>query len=503
MNGGWTNPVTLSGTSLIGYAWSSNIGWIKFNPTIGSGDDALPSGQSGGPVSLETNASGNITGNVIGWARACSVFQSGCAGSLRSDSERGGWDGWISLNCSNTGPCATSNYKVTYDSSSGKLSSYAWGADVIGWIDFCPNASDPGLGASACVKVDSFNVTCKTEPAGTVNIGTLVGWISVSQVDPNYQYSWSWNIGNPLSLNGTGPNPEKVSRTENTPGNIRGTLTVTDTTGNTSTGFCDIIVEDQNNPILTVILSSTAQARGSVSSDPDGTPGNPEIDDCETPSGPTVCSNVYGLNSGDVTLTANPDAGPDSGCDITPTNPTGTCSFDWGIDASSCPRNEPTCPITMDREKRVSIRFFDSNDPQIDLSAEPKLLVVNNHNLGQTAISNESTIKNNSTEPATVCVQSFKSLIYPYKSIDAVTGQGVRSQEKVSCLFNVNGDLKDCSAIDNCATIDPNGTVTFSVMMPKLVIDGPRFRQNSPYEIYLTNLPYPLVFRYRASDIRP
>jgi len=53
-----------------GYAWSENIGWIRFDPP-GPYPDA-PS------WSAKVSLSGNQP--VTGWARACSVFQSGCSG---------------------------------------------------------------------------------------------------------------------------------------------------------------------------------------------------------------------------------------------------------------------------------------------------------------------------------------------------------------------------------------------------------------------------------------
>ncbi|MEK7132670.1 MAG: hypothetical protein AAB830_01330, partial [Patescibacteria group bacterium] len=57
------------------------------------------------------------TGAVTGWARAL-------AGTALS----GNWDGWISLSGKNPdyGPVL----------SNGTFSGYAWGADVVGWVDF-------------------------------------------------------------------------------------------------------------------------------------------------------------------------------------------------------------------------------------------------------------------------------------------------------------------------------------------------------------------------------
>lgn len=104
--------VNKSSGNLFGYAWSSNIGWITFNQ----------SELSGCPGSSSCTA--NLSGSTLsGWARALAY----------ADAESGGWDGWISLN--------GSNYGVTFDTNSNEFSGYAWGSDVVGWIDFNPQYS--------------------------------------------------------------------------------------------------------------------------------------------------------------------------------------------------------------------------------------------------------------------------------------------------------------------------------------------------------------------------
>lgn len=51
--------------------------------------------------------------------------------SSMNDSETG-WDGWVSLNCENTGTCGTSDYQATL--TGGSVSGYAWGGDIVGWL---------------------------------------------------------------------------------------------------------------------------------------------------------------------------------------------------------------------------------------------------------------------------------------------------------------------------------------------------------------------------------
>lgn len=123
----------LADGSLSGYAFfdmddpstpQREVGWIKFDPE--------------GPYPGEPFYSAKIdfaTKKVRGWARVCNVFQSGCSGPLKPDSERGGWDGWIKL-----GPLEISgtDYGVWVDNSTSppQLKGWAWGFNVVGWIKF-------------------------------------------------------------------------------------------------------------------------------------------------------------------------------------------------------------------------------------------------------------------------------------------------------------------------------------------------------------------------------
>lgn len=152
---------------LSGYAWSPNIGWIKFGGLSG-----FPTGAG------TTNANATVTtvnpnaGRFSGWARAC-------AGTLNSSpneslpgnctsmtSRTDGWDGWISL--SGTG------YGVSFNPNTGnpEPSSYAWGSDVVGWIDF------------SNVKITPPIVNIKAA------INSFTGPICVTNSDPNANYTW-------------------------------------------------------------------------------------------------------------------------------------------------------------------------------------------------------------------------------------------------------------------------------------------------------------------------
>jgi hypothetical protein len=105
--------------NLSGYAWSDNIGLIKF-----SGLSSFPVGSGTTAADAHYDAS---TGLMTGWARACAGTANGDCSSMTSRTD--GWDGWISL----SGKASdNSNYGVKLDGSH----SYAWGSDVVGWIDF-------------------------------------------------------------------------------------------------------------------------------------------------------------------------------------------------------------------------------------------------------------------------------------------------------------------------------------------------------------------------------
>jgi hypothetical protein len=94
------NTSTDSLYSFFGYAWSPNIGWIKFRNTS---DDTITYG-----VCEDNNK------ELRGWAYNDII-------------------GWISFNCLDTNVCGSSNYKVVENNN--YLYGYAWN-DNIGWIIF-------------------------------------------------------------------------------------------------------------------------------------------------------------------------------------------------------------------------------------------------------------------------------------------------------------------------------------------------------------------------------
>lgn len=116
-----------------GYAWSSNVGWIDFAPS------SPPSSPYPGPPLSSANYN-RVTEDVTGWAKILALGDDGWLKLRKFSSDSGadygvtissvtdefsGWAwngnnndagvGWISFNCLNDSSCASSNYKVIYD----------------------------------------------------------------------------------------------------------------------------------------------------------------------------------------------------------------------------------------------------------------------------------------------------------------------------------------------------------------------------------------------------
>ncbi len=136
--------------TISGYAWSENIGWVSANSADLAG---CPTGICEAKL---------LNGALTGWFKALS------GGTLDS----GGWSGWISLS-------GTSPYLYGPTQVNGVFSRYAWGSDIVGWIDFsgalgsctpattytCPDTSTIVMtNTSSQCAVTTTNTTC-TSPS--------------------------------------------------------------------------------------------------------------------------------------------------------------------------------------------------------------------------------------------------------------------------------------------------------------------------------------------------
>lgn len=103
--------------ALSGYVWSSNIGWISFEPVSVAG---CPTAPCQAYIDFDT-------AEVFGWARVCTVFSAGCSGALKAN--RGGWDGWIRF----SGLLYSAELNDT--SNPSEFFNWAWGDNkVVGWL---------------------------------------------------------------------------------------------------------------------------------------------------------------------------------------------------------------------------------------------------------------------------------------------------------------------------------------------------------------------------------
>ena len=173
--------------TLTGYAWSSNIGWIRFGLPADSTGRLLGGVPAGGAINYNakiigvSDLAGQHTYQLSGWARACSVFLNGCEGNLKPNEQRGGWDGWISLQGSYP------NYQVTKISASDELdvlSGFTWGSTVLGWIKFDPlTATLMAQADTNCPGVCIVPAPPSTATLSVVKIGTGASVSSISSSD--------------------------------------------------------------------------------------------------------------------------------------------------------------------------------------------------------------------------------------------------------------------------------------------------------------------------------
>lgn len=197
---------------LTGYAWSERYGYIKFGDSNSTFDlDEYPSDKttcvtnpkntsSYGPCNVHVVDLGNNGGfQLVGYARFCFVYASGCSGTLKPNSELGGYDGWIAFKTSIGAVSYTPNgnsqgfhgYAWGGGSSSSSSSDYGEGA---GWIRMDPN----NVASIKCVN-GSNNIDCLNadgpivELYTTLNSGTKTGKVAIRR---NTDVTLKWDITN-------------------------------------------------------------------------------------------------------------------------------------------------------------------------------------------------------------------------------------------------------------------------------------------------------------------
>lgn len=155
-----------SSGNISGFAWSPNIGWVKFG--------GLSSFPTGGGTVASNAIYDNTTKLITGWARACAGTISGNCTSMTSRSD--GWDGWISL--------FGTGYGVNLNSSP----SYAWGGDVVGWVDFGGVSVKGSNGVNGQCGASQGQTSTSTPDSNLCSVGSA---LSVGESSDFRTYIWS------------------------------------------------------------------------------------------------------------------------------------------------------------------------------------------------------------------------------------------------------------------------------------------------------------------------
>ena len=311
---------------ITGFAWNNNIGWINFNPggNYPASGNTVPS-----DAYLDVNNQ-----RVFGWARACSVFATGCSGALKSNSQLGGWDGWISLGQSPIGPVPKygiqTQTQVVGNQTNIKFSGFAWGERVVGWLNMAP--------------LVGFEVVCNNcvpaDQALTVQItGNRSGSVSSAPAGINGCSSGSCEASFPQNTNVTltatyganiGVTWAGCNSTNGDTCNVTMDQAKTVTAAFNCTSGCG---GGNSNDILIVGVTNTDGGNGSVNS------SDNNISGC-TASGGT-CTHDYGASGPNgLVLTANPAAGS---------------TVSWGGVCSGASGN--TCTLNVSNTTRAEVTF--------------------------------------------------------------------------------------------------------------------------------------------------
>lgn len=163
---------------LVGYAWSDNTGWISLSC---ANDNSCTDVNYGFFVASDGTVTGYGWSDNVGWVSAQTADITGCPVSpctptLTEDAltgwfkalaggtaQSGGWDGWIRLSGPSYGVIRTGD----------DLSGYAWGSDVMGWVDMslASFTETPGLFEGLCLEDEECDAglpPTPKEPSGSL-----------------------------------------------------------------------------------------------------------------------------------------------------------------------------------------------------------------------------------------------------------------------------------------------------------------------------------------------
>ncbi len=163
-----------------GWAWSSNVGWISFNCT---NTDSCGIVNYGVDVDSFGNLSGYAWSSHVGWINFTGVTYDDSDGSLDGDAnfvaadfESDGWDDGT-LRMSASSPVA---YGPVLNDTTDTFEGYAWGSEVIGWVQFNTAFGSVGLDPFSFIFTADQGLT----PADRVVVGgnVLLNWVTDGSV---------------------------------------------------------------------------------------------------------------------------------------------------------------------------------------------------------------------------------------------------------------------------------------------------------------------------------
>ncbi|MEI6238135.1 MAG: hypothetical protein WCP15_01200 [bacterium] len=168
--------------TLEGWAWSDNIGWIRFNPAF-SGQAGVDADTYGVKLIASTTQTGVY--DIKGWARACAGSLDGVCGAPASRTD--GWDGWIKFSgiwASSTNPSLTGYFGTAavpiVGSPDLKFVGWAWGSDVVGWIDTSQGIISGSVGGGLTVNIEGRQT----------GVGLLSKSVNIVGTTGNVNYTW-------------------------------------------------------------------------------------------------------------------------------------------------------------------------------------------------------------------------------------------------------------------------------------------------------------------------
>ncbi len=425
---------------LRGFAWSPNIGWINFDPSASGAPDESNNGQAKVAPRLTS------AGNLVGWARACSVFLSGCSGLMLGASERGDWDGWISLRGG-----ATSGGVYGVNLSANQFQGQAWGADVVGWLDFCDTAAN----GKYCVNLNQLNVECQ----GAVTDDDVDWTAFVSGGSGSLSYEWSG------AASGSGSTEQSLDLS---PGTHTAIVKVNDQSGAFGEAGCSATVSPSGTSPVTLLVSVVGN--GQVAYDGHTCP-NPSPD----------CSITVPFGTTITDFTATPAAG-------------GSFSG-WGGAASACLANPNNCSVTANADPTLVIARFSGvgGGSPSDGVADDQPIEIIRHDLGFPAFSSRRLIDNSTTESVEICLFGIENA--SGQTLDSVLDGDGKSAAK--CYFGkgplAGGGATSCSDQSLRVTLSPlavpgNGVTPgdsqalFFIEIPEKSLAA---REASPYTVTL------------------